>query len=347
MLKRMMLLMLVCGGLIAGKSAAQGQTDQPETPPVYVTTQDYAALRAGPGRHWQRLAALPYGATYRATARTIDAEWIQIAYEGELDPDAPRQYTRDGVTYGWVVYWLLVWSGDILQLPIDGQQFTPTARAAGPTMVLYPDEYMYEGGVDPSTRVDNPMDTPVMVEVTGRLGSPESGYFLLQFKLNNHYYWTGTWAVGVPRGYAQLPDAAYLYPYGRLLLELRSELGRAGGVLSDIGGRWRALDEGRTTTCNAIPADFQLRETSFSATDLNIEPIYRPMAEALRSAQVSINAALARFRDVCARPGDRQVRPEDIHEAMLDVREAERSLTIVRTLLAPLQRTDPVFDRGE
>lgn len=323
--------------LLAGHAAAQDISQ------VYITTQDYTALRAGPGRHWEKLAVLPFNATYRATGRTVDGDWLQIAYEGDLLPGASASYTVGGVTYGWVAYWLLVWSGDILQLPIDGIKTVPTAREAGPTMILYPSEYMYEGEVDPSTRVANPMDSAVTVEVTGRIGSTDAGAFLLQFKLNNRYYWTGTWAVGVPAGYRELPDGGYLFPYSRLLIELRSEANRAREALSDIGRRWRALDAGQPTTCNNIPDDFRLREGSLSPTDLHLEPIYAPTAEALTSARDSINAALARFRQVCDQPGDRLVSPDEIRAAVSDVQAAERNLAIVQTLLAPLQRTDPLF----
>jgi hypothetical protein len=334
-------LLLLCGLLIVGQVSAQ-EIDLTE---VYVTTQDYAALRAGPGRHWDKLAVLPYGATYRATGRTIDAQWLQIAYEGELLPDARGEFTVNGVTYGWVAYWLLTWTGNILTLPIDGVSSVPIAREAGPLLTLGPGlTDVYTGDVVPSARVESPITSPVRVEVTGRLGSVEGGYFWLQFKYNYQYYWIPTWVVGVPRGYLQVPDAAYLYPYGRLLIQLRVELGRAGEVLSDIGGRWGALDAGQTTTCNAIPDDFTLRESSFNAFDLSREPLYQPTAEALTNAQASINAALAKFRAVCARgDSDRLVSPEEISAAFLDLDEAQRNLTIARTLLAPFSERDPLL----
>lgn len=324
--------------LLAGVVSAQ------DTPPVYVTTQDYTVLRAGPGQNWDKLAVLPYGQTYRATGRTLDGRWIQIAYEGQLDPGARTEFTVGGVTYGWVAYWLLVWSGDILQLPLDGIRLVPTAREAGPTIIIGPESpYLYDRWVDPSTHIESPIDRVVQVEVTGRIGSPDSGYFLLQFKVNNHYYWTATWAYGVPRGWQNLPDGGYLFPYSRLLIELRDEAARAGRILSDIGGRWQTLDAGQTTTCNDIPDDFQLRRYSFSQADLAREPIYRPTAEALVNAQSSINSALVRFRQVCTQPGNRQVPPETVRAALDDVQTAVRNLAIVYTLLAPLQRADPLF----
>lgn len=288
---------------------------------------------------------LPFGATYRATGRTIDAQWLQVAYEGELEIGARTEFTVDGVTYGWVAYWLLNWTGDLLNLPIDGVKLVPTAREAGPLLILGPGlRDIYVGDVVPSIRIENPITSFVRVQVTGRLGSAAGGYFWLQFKYGGNYYWIPTWAVGVPRGYFQVPDAAYLYPYGRLLIQLRTELGRAGGVMGDIGGRWAALDAGQTTTCNEIPEDFALKESSFNAFDLSREPLYQPVAEALTNAQNYINAALAKFRAVCVRQDtDRLVSPEEINAALADVDVAQRNLTIARTLLAPFESRDPLL----
>jgi hypothetical protein len=313
---------------------------------VYVTTQDYAALRAGPGRHWDRLAVLPHSVTLRATGRTVDAQWIQVAYEGPLEPGARTEFTVGTVTYGWVAYYLLTWTGDILQLPIDGIITIPIAREAGPTIVLVPGDYaVYAGDVIPAERIANPITTPVTVEVTGRLGSADGGYFWLQFKYNRQYYWIPTWVIVPPRGYRQLPDAAYLYPYGRLLTQLQTELRRASGVLDDIGGRWRALDAGRPTTCNKIPENFALRKGSFTPADLNREPLYGPTAAALESAQDSINAALQKFRDACA--GERAIAASVVQAGLNDVREAERYLNVAQILLVPLEQQNPLLQGKE
>ncbi len=320
--------------VLPGLAQAQDQA-------VYVTVQDNAALRAGPGSHWDELAVLPYGTTYRATGRTVDGDWIQIAYEGELAPEARSEFTVDGVSYGWVAAWLLVWTGNILDLPIDGVVTIPIARAAGPTIVIGPDSYVYEGVVDPSTRVPSPVSSPVTVEVTGRLGSADGGQFWLQFKLGGIYYWTGSWEVGVPYGYTQLPDAAYLYPYSRLTQQLRQNVQRAKNLLSDIGGRWRALSEGRPTTCNDIPDDFAI--TGFTLSDLSIVPAFVPAATGLSEAQTNLNAALAAFRQVCQN-SERQVSPDVIRSALDDVATARRSLNVLEDLLVPFQRRDPVLN---
>jgi hypothetical protein len=319
---------------------AVSATDAQPSPEVYVTTQDYLTLRAGPGTHWERLAVLPIGATYRAVGRDLYGTWIQIAYDGALDAGALTDNTIDGITYGWLNYRLLVWSGNILELPVDGIATTRTARSVGDTIILMPDTYIYEGVVDPSTRVANPMITPVTVEVTGRLGSTASGYFWIQFKLNGRFYWTATWAVDLPYT-PRVPDAAYLYPYSRVNTELRTNQRRLAATLNDIGGRWRALAYGTgNTTCNNIPDDAEL--TGLTDADLQREPLFAPPTLALRDAQTQINEALALFRAVCATP-TQGVAPETVQQALTAVDAAERALNIVAELIAPFQRADPIL----
>ncbi len=309
---------------------------------VHVTTQKNAALRAGPGRGWDRLATLPFNTTYRATGRTLDGEWIQIAYDGVLEKDARGAFTVDGVTYGWVVYWLLTWTGNILDLPIDGRQFVPIARESGALLTLGPGNLpIYTGDVIPKDRVENPIASYVRVEITGKLGTG-SKYFWLQFKFNNHFYWIPNWAVGV-WGIDGVPDAAYLYPYGRLLLQLRTELARLREVYGDIQNRWETLDNGGAATCNAIPADFALRRTSFNAGDLSREPLYQPIATALLNVQNSTNAALAKFRTICAKSDtERLIKPDEISAALADIHDADINLTLINTLLRPFALRDPL-----
>ncbi len=94
---------------------------------VYVTTQDYANLRLGPGENWDIMATLDYDMTFRAVGRSHDGRWIQIMYHGDVNrPDA----TIEGITYGWVAYSLLVWTGDIYELPRDGVRTVTWARPA-------------------------------------------------------------------------------------------------------------------------------------------------------------------------------------------------------------------------
>ncbi|MEP6988118.1 MAG: hypothetical protein ABI970_21120, partial [Chloroflexota bacterium] len=290
-------------------------------------------------------ATLPFATTYRATGRTIDGEWIQIAYEGELEAGARGAFTLEGITYGWVVYWLLTWTGNILDLPIDGKQLVPTARESGGLLTLGPGDLpIYTGDVIPEVRVPNPITSYVRVEITGSLGTG-SKYFWLQFKFNNHFYWIPNWAVGV-WSTGGVPDAAYLYPYGRLLQQLRIELSRLQEVYGDIRGRWEALDEGSTATCNAIPADFALRRTSFNANDLIREPLYQPIATALLNVQNSTNGALAKYRTISTKDSaTRLISPEEIRAGLADIHEADINLTLINTLLRPFAVRDPLVGK--
>src|SRR5690349_5826747 len=71
MRKHLVLISLIAlSGLFISVISVNGQRDDLSV--VYVTTQDNAALRAGPGRDWDRLAVLPFATTYRATGRTLD-----------------------------------------------------------------------------------------------------------------------------------------------------------------------------------------------------------------------------------------------------------------------------------
>ena len=137
-----------------------------------------------------------------------------------------------------------------------------------------------------------------------------------------------------------MPDAAYLYRYSRLTLFMERNLRHAGAILSDIGGRWRALSQGQPTTCNDIPDDLVLE--GFSASDLNIESAFRPIAVGLTEVQAGINAALAQFRQVCQQTS-RQVGFDIMQTALTHVETAERNLRVIKNLLAPFQRHDPIL----
>lgn len=314
---------------------------------VYVTVQDFAVLRAGPSTRFDRLAVLQPGVTLRATGRTYNGLWLQVAYPGELDATAEDlpyidEVRVDGVTYGWVAYWLLIWSGDILQLPIDGINTPSFARMSAPRITITPDTYYYVGGIDPSVRVEDTVDEPVTVELIGRVGTPSAGFFWLQFKLDGEYYWTASWEVGTPNRYWELPDGSYLYAYGRLAIQLRRELNRVAGTLNIIGGRWQALDEGRTATCNNIPPDAAIREENLRLADVQTEPIYTSAVTALNTAINRTNSALAQFRAICDQT-ERVVTPDVVAAALVDVDEALRNITYARTLLQPLERRNPLL----
>ncbi|GAB4508437.1 MAG: hypothetical protein OHK0046_00800 [Anaerolineae bacterium] len=345
-----LLLLLV---LVMGLPTLAQQEDIPDSVDnVYVTVQDFAVLRLGPGLFFERMTVLPPEMMLRATGRTLDGQWIQVAYTGALEEGAPTDATIDGVTYGWVAYWLLVWSGDILELPVDGVETVRYARLTGPNFEVRspgPLNYVYEEEIDPSRRVDLVVTDPTLIEFTGRIGGPtgqSDEYFWLQFRYNGQYYWTASWAFGVPPGYANLPDGSYIFPYGRLLLQLSQEVRRNGVITGIITRRWTDLDGGLQTTCNNIPEDAAVREDNLRAVDVSAEPIFQAAVVAMQDANAATNRALARFREVCGRP-DRFVTPDDVALALIDVEEANRNLTIARTLLTPLQRRNPLLGQGQ
>ncbi len=335
--------MLLLALLLAAGAIQAQEIDLRE---VWVTTQDYSVLRLGPGTHWERLTVLPPGTTLRATGRTFDGRWFQVAYDGPLAPDASHEATlADGKTYGWVAYWLLVWTGNILELPVDGIPTVLTARLSGQTIILHPDSYYYVGEVDPSLRVEDTVDVPTQVELTGRIGTAGRGYYWIQFELNDQYYWTGTWEPNSTRiAYWRLADGTYLYIYGRLVTQMREEISETSATLYDIGSRWRALEAGQPTTCNNIPVRAALDDDNFRPGDLVAEPIFAPVRAALDAAVANANRAIAAFETACSTEGEQRfIGPEDVTAALVFVAEAERQITVAGLLLAPLERRDAVL----
>lgn len=329
---RRLLLTLVLLGLMHSfglASSAQGLDE------VYVTTQYNVFLREGPGIAFSEIAIVPFATTLRATGRTWHADWFQVEYNGQS---------------GWVAYWLLIWTGDILRLPVEGEVIqTPVlARETAPLIAITPTTRVYRNSVAPINEIDLGLSQTVVVEMTGRVGSVASGYFWIQFSLNGAYYWTASWEVGVPTGYSATPDGANLYAYGRLLTQLREEINLNGRILGDIAARWSDLDEGLSVSCNRIPDDATFNEASFRSDDVLLEEIFLPSIRALQAGNVSINQALALFRDVCTRQGEnRFITPEEVQTALGYTAEANRNFTLARTLLPPLARRDPLLGNTE
>ena len=108
-------LLVVLVGLLPF-SPAHAQGDGRSDTGVYVTTQDYSSLRLGPGLNFERITVLDPAVTLMAVGRSSNAGWVQVEYEGQ---------------YGWVISWLLVWSGDLVQLPVDGVDPAPFVRRTG------------------------------------------------------------------------------------------------------------------------------------------------------------------------------------------------------------------------
>lgn len=335
---RNILMLLLTLGLSGFIIHAQGRTDLSN---VYVTTQDYANLRLGPGKNWDVLAKLDYGVTLKATGRSVDSRWIQVMYEGDVDNDSA---TIDGVTYGWITYWVLVWTGDILELPIDGVETIRSARQSGPLITIGPETRYYVDGIHPSTRVTDTVDSEQTVEVTGRIGSASAGYFWIQFEHNNQFYWTATWETGVPTGYRGVADGSAVFPYGRLLTQIQQTVNANTRNWNTISRRWRDLDGGFQTTCNNIPPLTTVRSDFFKPGDLELETEFASAVVALDSLIENMNAATTLFTEVCNRAGGgRFATAEDVDEAINYLDEADRQWNIVQLFLTPLERRNPLL----
>jgi hypothetical protein len=257
-----------------------------------------------------------------------------VAYEGARQSDAYPEATIDGVTYGWIASELLIWTGSVLELTVDGVHTVNFARATGGLILITPDQPIYTGLVGPITPVPYPLEGAAYVEATGVLGGDVIPYYWLQFKAKGKFYWVS--AEGYPSN--ALPDASYLYSLGRLNTSVSRNYSRLSRVIGDIEGRWNALSSGEPTTCNNIPADAALLE--LTQADITREPVYQALDTAFTQAKASTDAALARFREVCANPSAPVAR-ESVNAALANVAEARRLLNVIRLLLEPLQGLDP------
>lgn len=333
-LKKILLIALLvcCTGI---GIQAQGR---PDLSNVYVTTQDFVNLRNGPGFNWDVLTRLDFGVTMLATGRSFDSQWIQVVYDGDIEGES------GDITYGWIAYWLLTWSGDILELPVDGVATIRSARRSGPLITIHPETRYYVDGIHPSTRVTDTVDEPTTVEVTGRIGSARAGYFWIQFELNGQYYWTASWEIGVPDGYFAVADGSSVYPYGRLVTQLQQVVTTNSRNWSIVAQRWRDLDAGYQTTCNNIPALTTIRESYFTEADLALEPGFTAAVTALESLIENINAATSLLGEVCNRVGsERYATAQEVRTALDYVEKAEQERNIVNLFLVPLERRNPLL----
>lgn len=319
--------------------AAQTETQDD----VWVTAQDHLSLRLGPGQHWARVAVLAPATTWRAVGRTVNSDWLQIAYTEALAADVSTEATIDGITYGWVSATYLVWSGNVLTLPVDGIATIATARRTGPLLTIDADTVVFRELGDFDHPVTHLVSEATSVEVVGRIGSTNNDYFWLQFELDGGYYWVPTWSSGVPRGTGQVLDASYLFPFGRVYNALISDSARLQQTLDVIGSRWHDLDSGYATTCNDIPMQIVLDEQLTSTTDVQLAPIMQAPVNLLDAAVGHINTAIANFEAVCAQPLDsRRASATVIAESVAAIQAATDELRFLQVLLAPIAQRNPI-----
>ena len=318
----LLIILLLCGGLIAPVPArAQDALDD-----VYATMQYNVSLRAGPGINWERLAVLDFGTTYRATGRTQDASWLQIAYTGDRLTDAYPEATIDGVTYGWVQTSLPFWTGNMLALPVDGVRTVDFVRGTLRTVLITPDMPIYTGIIGAQQRVDYPLAGPAYVEATAYFG--DSDFVWVQFKIGANFYWVS--ALG---SYRNLPNAAMLIAGGRLEMLVNRNLTRLWNTYNDLYSRWWRLSSGQPVSCNNLPGEFAL--IRLLDNDLAREPLYAAIQTGLGEAEAAINRAAARLREVCSTP-QVKVPASAVGAALADLESAEQSLSLVALLQAAL-----------
>ena len=327
--------LLICLLLVTFSSQAQDN--------IWVTTQDNLVLRLGPGQHWERVAVLPPATTLRAVGRTVNTDWIQVAYEEPLAPDVSDEATIDGITYGWVASDYLVWSGNVLLLPVDGIETTATSRRTGPLILIDSETLFFAIVGDFANPIQYDTDEPISVEVTGRIGSRANGFFWLQFILNGNYYWTPTWVTGVPTGATNVLDASYLFPFGRVYTAIASDASTARSTLNTIRGRWRDLDSGFAVTCNDIPEHLVLNEILTETDDVTQVAIMEAPLTLLQSAVDDINVAIANFESVCNQPLEgRTASAQIIADSLSLLAQASEELSFLNVLLNPIADRNPV-----
>lgn len=305
--------------------AAQEAIPEPDTTPdtgIYVTTQDFSSLRTGPGQSFSRITVLPPVLTLKAVGRTADTRWMQVDYKGTL---------------GWIASILLVWSGDVTTLPVDGINPAPFVRRAGAMGITTRETPLYHLQIVPEDQVGT-LPAGTTVELTGRLGS--DGFFRFQIQYQEQLYWVGAWNIRVVSGnYLRLLDSAYLFPYGRLILQLQENLAITIGSYTQIRNVWQQLANGATVSCSPPPTYARRLLTD---ADVQVETEFQPAVTALDEAVTSINTAVSSFVDLC-NSTDRSLTQADIDAAQAEIASAERNLILVGSLLEPLRVRNPLL----
>ncbi|MEZ4670151.1 MAG: SH3 domain-containing protein [Anaerolineae bacterium] len=295
---------------------------------VYVTTQDNVSLREGPGTAFKRLAVVPSVTTLPAIGRTTDASWIQVVY---------------GEQRGWIDARWLVWSGPMMTLPADGVNPVPFIRLIRRQITVTDSMAIYnQVNYLPGQRVTFPAPSAT-VELTGRLGSGSE--YWLQFFYNGQYYWLGMWNLryNVPGSrFNEVPDAGYVYPFGRVYEQIVDYNGRARQTYNDILRVWVDLATGSSASCNFIPDAAVSPEVSQS--DLESEAILIPSMRALQAAIDSTNAAIDLFQSACGQEGEnRFLTTETVNEALDYLATARRNFDLLSDVLPPTANRDPAF----
>jgi hypothetical protein len=245
--------------------------------------------------------------------RTANGRWVQVEYDGQR---------------GWIVYWLLVWSGDLASAPVDGVDLQPFIRL-GVTATILENTHLFNRRFLP---IEQTLPVGTVVEITGRQGT--GLYIWMQIRYQDEYYWVRSWEIEDAAGvYTGVFDVSYLNPYFRFRTGLDRDISEATNRLTRIEGIWARLGAGETVSCS-VP-DYATRRLS----DAEVRRLSRftPLVVALDNAIADINAAISTFGDACSSEGERLFLTERDVRAALDVlNRARRNLVLARSLLNSL-----------
>lgn len=325
-MRRLIPFMLLMSFALWGGEALSAQDEVPaETPTAiaYITTQDYVSLRQGPGTGFERLTVVPAAITLPAYGRTSDTGWIQVLYEGQ---------------YGWISARYLVWSGEVIDLPVDGVNPHPFVRRAAALGTTTRDTPIYRRWIVPGEEVGY-IPEGSTVELTGRMGG--SGFFRFQVRWENELYWVGNWNIRIQDGdYLRLLDLTHLYTYGRLVNQLRQDYHVSSDTFTTISIYWSLLAEGQSVACEPIPQRITRR---LSQEDTAAYPLFGPSVLALDTATGLVNGAISAFEEACNTP-DFTLTENYIRTQQDNLRTAQQNLIIARGLVEPLAIRDPQLE---
>lgn len=318
------LLTLCCLLLIVTCSAtAQDTPADAETGAVlaYVTTQDFSSLRAGPSTAFERLAVVPPVVTLPAYGRTSDTQWIQVSYEGQL---------------GWIASILLVWSGNVIDLPVDGINPSPFIRRAAALAVTVRDTPYYASVLTIAPGyVLGTIPQGTTLELTGRAG--EGGHFRVQTRYQGQLVWIGTYNLRVTEGNVlRLLNLSYLFTYGRLFITLQENYALALTSYGQIRDVWVRIRDGNRVSCLFPP----IVPRALVPADVTKEPTFEGAVIALNKAVDGINESIAAFELACEQGVT--VEAAYIAEQIALLAEVERNMVITGSLIEPLRNRNPL-----
>lgn len=280
---------------------------------VFVTTQDFMNLRAGPGLGFDVLTVVPAAETLPVIGRSVNNQWLQVLYRGQR---------------GWLFENYLVWTGEVVELPADGIAPEPFVRLG-----ILGEVSSFEGIIayEEYNTFDAIRTLPFLtpLEIIGSA----NGRFQVRTE-DGQISWVIRRAVritaggGIELGTRTLTTAAE-----RLSGQFRSDLTTGRNRLSQIDGIWNTIESGGEAQCSSAPEPLPARRGS--DIDINREALFRPVATALDIAIGHVNTAIGLFTDACSR-AEPFVTLADVRTAQDEIDAARRNYTLAQSLLNAL-----------